>query len=323
MKLLLGESSGATGEDVDCGGLCLSNFNDIRFTTSDGTTLLDYWIESITGTTPNQLATVWIEFDSIGTSDTTFYMYFGNAVATAASNIKTTFPVGDDFNDNVIDTEIWTETDPGSLISETGGRLSIAAPHTSSIAEFANKLVSNVSISSGIVSLQANITWTTDSTNEAQTGVYVYADNSNFAYLGARSQGGKMRIRVTQGGTSKYSLESTVPKDNTYKITYDISTYNIKFWYLDNGTWTQIGVTQEYNLGASFNALMTVTDSITFNGADPTTFDNLIMHNVLGTEPTWGSWGAWEGLVADPVSYLTARRDRMNMRPVSTQDQLG
>ena len=44
MKLLVGESSGATGEDVDCGGLCLSTFNDIRFTKSDGTTLLDYWI---------------------------------------------------------------------------------------------------------------------------------------------------------------------------------------------------------------------------------------------------------------------------------------
>ena len=51
MQLLVGESSGATGEDVDCGGNCLSTFNDLRFTTSDGETLLDYWIESISGTT--------------------------------------------------------------------------------------------------------------------------------------------------------------------------------------------------------------------------------------------------------------------------------
>ena len=86
MKLLVGESSGATGEDVDCGGLCLSTFNDLRFTTSDGATLLDYWIESVTGTTPNQLATVWIEFDSIGTTATTFYMYYGKADASSVSN---------------------------------------------------------------------------------------------------------------------------------------------------------------------------------------------------------------------------------------------
>lgn len=91
MKLLLGESSGATGEDVDCGGNCLSSFNDIRFTASDGTTLLDYWIESISGTTPNQLATIWIEFDSIGTGATTFYMYYGNAGAAAASSGANTF----------------------------------------------------------------------------------------------------------------------------------------------------------------------------------------------------------------------------------------
>lgn len=91
MRLLIGESSGTTGEDVDCGGLCLSTFNDLRFTASDGTTLLDFWIESITGTTPNQLATVWIKFNSIGTSATTFYMYYGKTGANSYSSGIDTF----------------------------------------------------------------------------------------------------------------------------------------------------------------------------------------------------------------------------------------
>ena len=95
MKLLVGESSGATGEDVDCGAHCQTDFDDIRFTKSDGTTLLDYWIESLSGATPNQLATIWIEFDSIGTGATTFYMYYGKADSTAVSNIITTFRQGD------------------------------------------------------------------------------------------------------------------------------------------------------------------------------------------------------------------------------------
>jgi len=77
MKLLVGESAGATGEDVDCNSHVQTDFDDLRFTAVDGTTLLDYWIESITEETPNQLATVWIEFDSIGTGATTFYMYYG------------------------------------------------------------------------------------------------------------------------------------------------------------------------------------------------------------------------------------------------------
>src|SRR3972149_2260668 len=91
MKLLVGESSGAVGEDVDCNSHVLSTFYDLRFTASDGQTLLDYWIESITGATPNQLATVWIEFDSIGTGDTTFYMYYGKADASAVSSEANTF----------------------------------------------------------------------------------------------------------------------------------------------------------------------------------------------------------------------------------------
>ena len=92
LKLLVGESSGASGEDIDCGAKCLTTFNDLRFTNLAGTNL-DYWIESITGATPNQLATVWIEVDSIAAhpNDTTIYMYYGNAGASAGSNGANTF----------------------------------------------------------------------------------------------------------------------------------------------------------------------------------------------------------------------------------------
>ena len=96
VKILVGESSGATGEVVDCGGLCKTDFSDIRFTSANGTTL-DYWVESITGTTPNQLATIWVELDSIGTSNTTFYMYYGKVDATAVSSGANTFLFFDDF----------------------------------------------------------------------------------------------------------------------------------------------------------------------------------------------------------------------------------
>ena len=77
MKLLVGESAGATGEDVDCNNHCNPGFNDIRFTKADGVTLLDFWFETSSGDSPNCLGTFWIKFDSIGTGDTTFYMYYG------------------------------------------------------------------------------------------------------------------------------------------------------------------------------------------------------------------------------------------------------
>lgn len=59
-----------------------ADFTDLRFTTADGSTLLDYWIESYTASTN---ATVWVEVDSIAAhpNDTTIYMYYGNAGASA------------------------------------------------------------------------------------------------------------------------------------------------------------------------------------------------------------------------------------------------
>ena len=108
MKLLVGESSGAVGEQVDCGAKVASDFDDLRFTTSDGTTLCDYWIESLSGATPNQLATVWIEVPSIAAhpDNTTIYMYYGGTT-TAVSSGANTFPFFDDFPGVSIDTDKW------------------------------------------------------------------------------------------------------------------------------------------------------------------------------------------------------------------------
>jgi hypothetical protein len=116
MKLLLGESVNAINEDVDCNALCAADFSDVRFTAENGTTLLSYWIESISGTTPNQLAIVWIKFDYIGTGDTTFYMYYGNAGATTVSSGVDTFIFFDDFTGTTLDTTTNWTLDSGSVV---------------------------------------------------------------------------------------------------------------------------------------------------------------------------------------------------------------
>ena len=92
MKVLVGESSGSAGADVHCEGHCLSTFNDLWFQgyDADGSTIvdLDYWIESISGATPNQLATVWVEQHYIPAhpANGTCWMSYGKAGAAAASN---------------------------------------------------------------------------------------------------------------------------------------------------------------------------------------------------------------------------------------------
>jgi hypothetical protein len=101
LKLLVGESSGAVGEDVDCESHCQDFPNDIRFTAADGSTKHDYWIESVTGTTPNQLATIQIEVASIPASGAVdFYMYYGKSGDSGESNGANTFELFKGFGAN-------------------------------------------------------------------------------------------------------------------------------------------------------------------------------------------------------------------------------
>lgn len=71
------------------------DFDDIRFTSSNGTALLDYWIEV---STPSVSSTFWVEVSSIPASpDTiTIYIYYGNPLVGSVSNGNNTFEVFDD-----------------------------------------------------------------------------------------------------------------------------------------------------------------------------------------------------------------------------------
>jgi hypothetical protein len=84
------------GEGIDQGnsvyldGKCKPDFGDIRFTSSDTTSELDYWIEEcITG----EKALIWVEIDEIleYPVETTIYMYYGNEAALTTSNGEETF----------------------------------------------------------------------------------------------------------------------------------------------------------------------------------------------------------------------------------------
>jgi hypothetical protein len=100
MKLLVGESSGAAGEDIDCEGNCQDFPNDLRFTAADGEAKHDYWVDisSLEGTTPNRKVSVWIEVAVIPASGAVnFYMYYGKFLGTDESDGNATFEFFDDF----------------------------------------------------------------------------------------------------------------------------------------------------------------------------------------------------------------------------------
>ena len=85
-----------------------ADFNDIRFTDSDGSTLIDHWLQSKTDSTT---ADFWVEIPTLTASSTkTIYIYYGNPSASSASNETNTFDFFDDFSSGVLD-DSWSQTD--------------------------------------------------------------------------------------------------------------------------------------------------------------------------------------------------------------------
>jgi hypothetical protein len=95
--------SSAFDTGLHTSGHAKADWGDLRFTASDGTTLLDYWIEEKVNSVS---ATAWVEVsDSLSTVDTTIYMYYGHADETDAGNGVNTFTFFDDFS---VDISKWT-----------------------------------------------------------------------------------------------------------------------------------------------------------------------------------------------------------------------
>jgi len=295
MKLKVGESSGASGYDVHCNGHVLSNFNDLRFTKSDGATLLNYWIESISGTTPNQTATIWIKFDSIGTSATKFYMYYGNAGASSYSNGDNTFLFFDHFEGTSLDSNKWD-----SLIG-TGGSITVS----SSIVKLRISIGGTDQWQQTSISQKTPYTFNRPFAVRIKTKEYdpnetwsefcpigIRKDSSNlFGYERQANTNRHWRKRI--GGTSTYVLSESWSNDGNWHI------HDFAFRSADWSAW--LDDTQKVNANAENTVLTGLfcllrAEAYYASSATEHWFDFVIVRNYVssGAEPAWGTWGAEE-----------------------------
>lgn len=74
-----------------------TDFDDIRFTDNDKTTLLDYWLEV---KSDSSYASFWVAVLDAITANMSFYMYYGNSTVSSASSGTDTFLFFDDFELN-------------------------------------------------------------------------------------------------------------------------------------------------------------------------------------------------------------------------------
>lgn len=87
--------------------------DDIRFKDSNGSTNLNYWIESWDSV--GQKATIWVKVPSVPTTGATIYMHYGDGGLAAASNGAATFDLFDDF-DNLNN---WTQEGTSISVSNS------------------------------------------------------------------------------------------------------------------------------------------------------------------------------------------------------------
>ncbi|MDD5626100.1 MAG: DUF2341 domain-containing protein [Patescibacteria group bacterium] len=87
-----------------------SDGTDIRFTSTNGTSELKYWLESYSQS--GQTAVVWVKVPSILASTTPdIYIYYGYSGASNVSDLANTFIFADTFDGATINTDRWTEYD--------------------------------------------------------------------------------------------------------------------------------------------------------------------------------------------------------------------
>jgi len=114
------------------------DFDDLRFTSSDQTTELSYWLESKTDSTT---ATIWVKIPSLASGDNTIYMYYANASATTASNGDNTFEFFDHFDSASIDTNKWNKTGYGTVTQASS--ILTFTPSSSGWGSFTSLIVSS------------------------------------------------------------------------------------------------------------------------------------------------------------------------------------
>lgn len=126
LQLLVGESSGSSGVDFHVGGNSQSFPSgedvggDFKFVKSDGS-VVPFYVERVTGATPNRVATIWVALPG-GTSADTIFLLSDNGLSIASqSSSADVFPAFfDSFPGTALDTGKWTVVRSAGLTVSNG-----------------------------------------------------------------------------------------------------------------------------------------------------------------------------------------------------------
>lgn len=294
VKLLVGESSGATGENFDVENKSASfpsaeNVSgDLRFTSSDGTTLLDFWVETVSGSTPNRLATVWVEVSADLGSNQDIYCYYGGTTTNVSNGINT-FPVFEKFLDDPFSSRWSLETASSWIYDSTNDY--IYQNGSSYNGKYVKK--NSINILHGY-STRFKFRATRWGFNHT---FYIDANNS-YSFL---LHNDFDNLRVYRNGSLIGSSSSFAFAQGTdYTVEWALTNGKIHAWC--NGTKYLDGVTDSSPLSGNAEFRF-VADS---NTNDPRLYW-VITRKFVDTEPSYNTAGSEEKFTAQPTISSKAR----------------
>lgn len=255
----------ASPASVYVGTKCLENYNDIRFTNSDGDTLLDYWIESSNSSS----ATIWVEFDSIGTSTSTFYLYYGNSGASSYSSGANTFIFFDDFSG---DLSAWSSMPAEWAI--VSGRLE------SDTSNEAGKTISDATN----LRCQAILNPSSNFNSARRLKLLSSGDTDYMSLWFHPSQAGVQLIKTGEATAGKVSETISASTDYKLALIKLSSTWKLSF----DGSIVQ---TKD-----SWLTLTLASFRISAESSAITYWDNILLSNITTNEPVLTTWGGEEAI---------------------------
>lgn len=275
-------------ENIHLNNHSKTDFGDVRFTTSDGTTPLNYWMES---KTDGGNATFWVKVnDDLSSTSQTIYIYYGNTDATTTSNGTDTFSIFDDFNN----LDQWV-VHAGTWGIENG---------TAKCTSYHGELKREFSHSDGAILYRARIS---------------RAANYWRAIVGYRSN-----IDLNQGYRSYWGYHSVLGgKVAVIDVEYwmamvsAVEVWDVNTWYLAESRFAESFHEFEFNRdGIPINTMDSTRLSnsyvfIQINGGAspeyPMWFDWYAFRKYVAPEPTHGSWSSEfeQGIIRVPDNYPT------------------
>jgi hypothetical protein len=283
--------------NVYCNGKCKTDFGDIRFTASDGSTPLSYWIQSSSAGTS---AVFWVKVtDDLSTSAQTIFMYYGSSGSSIGSGTGTFI-----YYDDGSSLSGWTQSDA----TYTGMSTTVGNP--------ANSLYARSHASGDQYYMYRNVGLGANTFTSFNVMTNNAANLGDFYYLCNASGAGQM-YRLDARGAANYTGFATTTSWHVWNPPGASQTSSPNTWYrfgiAINSAATSS--TLYYDATTSNNpvpgtVLNSTTYAVTNNGGyiglggDQvvaytyyTYWDNIITRKYVSPEPAQSTWGTEQPMI--------------------------